>query len=110
MAPAKTSKRLKPTPPPAASKGDAVAKAKKAQKKNVLDEILDAFPAEAKVAPTAPGAVPVGFAVTSVHESEPRYKSEGRWLVVTRRNDLVVGHRFKTEDEARAFAATAVSA
>lgn len=50
--------------------------------------------------------VPAGWVVTAVHESEPRYKSQGRWLVVTRRGDVVHGHRFKTEAEARAFAAT----
>jgi hypothetical protein len=53
---------------------------------------------------SAPAVLPPGWAVTSVHESEPRYKSEGRWLVVTRRGDVIQGYRFKTEAEARAFA------
>lgn len=57
-----------------------------------------------------PAAVPAGWVVTSIHDSEPRYKSQGRWLVVTRRGDVVIGYRFKTEAEARTWAATATPA
>lgn len=96
-----------PKPRPAAKKKAAAPKAIE-PKKNILDEILEAFPAESK-GPLPAGAVPAGFRVTAVYKDVEgkRYKSMGDWLVKTRRNDLIVGHRFHTEAEARAFAATA---
>lgn len=99
--------KLNPTPP-AVAKKKAVAKPKDIAN-SILDDILDGFPAEAKAGPVPASSVPAGFRVTAVYfDAEgKRYKSMGDWLVKTRSGDLIVGHRFHTEAEARSFAATA---
>lgn len=47
-----------------------------------------------------------GWKVTALYEDEKgkRYRGMGDWLVITRRADMVVGERFKTQAEAQAFA------
>lgn len=55
---------------------------------------------------SAPAVYP-GWKVTALYEDAKgkRYGSQGDWLVMTRRGDLAQGHRFRTQEEARAFAA-----
>lgn len=73
--------------------------------------MLAAFPTAGQ-GEIAPSSLPAGFRVTALYEDADgkRYKSMGNWIVKTRSGDLIVGHRFHTEAEARAFAATEVKA